>query len=80
MSGRCTTAPRAGGGLVARERLELRGAAALGDEALLAILAGANSTHTAGALVEACGTVQQPAHESIGDSPRCYSFKAMGRL
>ena len=57
MSGRSTNAPRAGGGLVAHERLELRGAAALADEALLAILAGTNSTHTAGALIEACGTV-----------------------
>ena len=59
MSGRSTTAPRVGGGLVARERLELRVAAALADEALLAILAGANSTDTAGALLAACGTVQQ---------------------
>ena len=35
MSGRSTNAPRASGGLVARERLELRGAAAPADEALL---------------------------------------------
>ena len=70
MSGRSTNAPRASGGLLARERLELRGAAAAADEALLAILVGANSTHTAGALLEACGTEQQPAHKSIGDSPR----------
>ena len=70
MSGRSTNAPRASGGLVARERLELRGAAALADEALLAILVGANSTHAAGALLEVCGTVRQLAHESIGDSPR----------
>ena len=69
MSGHNTTALRVGGGLVARERLDLRGAAALTDEVLLAILVGANSTHTAGALLEACGTEQQLAHESIGDSP-----------
>ena len=58
MGGRSTNAPRASGGLMARERLELHGAAALVDEALLAILAGANSTHTPGTLLEACGTVQ----------------------
>ena len=70
MSGRSTNALPVGGGPVARERLELRGAAAPADEALLAILVGANSTHTAGALLKVCGTEQQPAHESIGDSPR----------
>ena len=70
MSGRSTNAPRASGGLVARERLELHGTATLADEELLAILVGANSTHTAGALFEACGTEQQLAHESIDDSPR----------
>ena len=78
MSGRSTNAQRMGGGLVARERLERRRAAAPADEALLAILVGANSTHTAGALLEVCGTVQQLAHESIGDSPRAST--AMGRL
>ena len=36
MSGRSTNALRVGGGLVARERLELRGAAALTNKALLA--------------------------------------------
>ena len=70
MSGRSTNTLQASGGLLARERLELRRAAAPADEALLAILVGANSTHTAGALLEAYGTVQQLAHESIGDSPR----------
>lgn len=58
MSERSTNAPRASSGLVARERLELRGAAAPADEALLAILVGANSTHTAGALLEARGTAK----------------------
>ena len=57
MSGRSTNAPPASGGVMARERLELHAAAALVDEALLAILGGANSTHTPGAFLEACGTV-----------------------
>ncbi len=70
MSGRRTNAPRAGGDLVARERLERHGAGALADEELLAILVGKNGAHTAGALLEACGTVQQPAHESAGDLAR----------
>ena len=54
MSGRRTNAPRAGGGLVARERLERHGAGARADEELLAIPVGANGAQTAGALLEAC--------------------------
>ncbi len=67
MSGRRTNALRAGG-LVARERLERHGAGALAHEDLLAILVGKNGAHTAGALLEACGTVQQLAHESTAIS------------
>ena len=62
-------APQTSGGPVARERLELRDAAALADEALLAILAGANSTDTAPSSRRA-GRCSSLAHESIGDSPR----------
>ena len=40
---------------------------ALADEELLAILVGANGAPVAGALLEACGTVQQLAHETAGD-------------
>lgn len=64
------SALRAPGSLVARERLELHGASALADEELLAILVGANGEQTAGALLEACGNVQQLAHESTGDISR----------
>lgn len=70
MNGHKTDALRAAGILMARERLELHGAAALADEELLAILVGANGGQTAGALLEACGTVQQLAHESTGDLAR----------
>ena len=59
MSGHRTNAFEVAGVLVARERLERHGADALADEELLAILVDANSTHTAGALLEACGTVQR---------------------
>ena len=67
MSGRRTNAPRAGASLVTRERLELHGAGALADDALLAILVGAKGVDAAGALLEACGTVEQLAHETAGD-------------
>ena len=70
MNGHRTNALRAGGSLVARERLELHGAGALADEELLAILVGTNGVEAAGALLEACGTVQQLAHESTGDLAR----------
>ncbi len=70
MNGHTTNALRAAGSLVARERLELHGAAALADEELLAILVGANGGQTAGALLQACGTVQQLAHETAGDLSR----------
>ena len=70
MNGHRTNALRAAGSLVARERLELHGAAALADEELLAILVGVKGEHSAGALLEACGTVQQLAHESTGDLAR----------
>ena len=58
MSGRRTNALRAGGGLAGRERLERHGAGALADEELLAILVGVKGLEAAGALLEACGTVQ----------------------
>ena len=70
MTGNRTDALRATGSLVTRERLELQGAGALADEELLAILVGANGVEAAGALLEACGTVQQLAHESAGDLAR----------
>ena len=70
MNGHKTNALRAGGSLVTRERLELHGARALADEELLAILVGANGVEAAGALLEACGNVQQLAHESTGDLAR----------
>ena len=53
-----------------RERLERHGAGALADEELLAILVGVKGVQTAGAVLEACGTVQQLAHESTGDLAR----------
>ena len=55
MSGRRTNALRAG---------------ALADEELLAILVGANGAPAAGALLEACGTAGQLAHETAGDLAR----------
>ena len=70
MTGHSTNALRAPGSLVARERLELHGAGALADEELLAILVGVKGVQTAGALLNACGTVQQLAHESTGDLAR----------
>ena len=70
MNGHKTNALRASGSLVTRERLELHGARALADEELLAILVGANGVEAAGALLEACGNVQQLAHESTGDLAR----------
>ena len=70
MNGHKTNALRASGSLVTRERLEVHGAGALADEELLAILVGANGLEAAGALLEACGTVQQLAHESTGDLAR----------
>ena len=70
MTGHRTNGLRTGGNLVTRQRLELHGASALANEELLAILVGANGAHTAGALLEACGTVQQLAHESAGDLAR----------
>ena len=69
MTGHRTNALRAGG-LMTRERLELHGAGALADEELVAILVGANGAEAAGALLEACGTVQQLAHETAGDLAR----------
>ena len=47
----------------------LRGRA-LADEELLAILVGANGAPAAGALLEACGTAGQLAHETAGDLAR----------
>ena len=70
MSGHNTNALRTGGSLVTRERLEIHGARALADEELLAILVGGNGAPAAGALLEACGTVQQLAHESAADLAR----------
>ena len=70
MTGRRTNALRASGGLVTRERLERHGAGALADDELLALLVGANSAHTAGALLKACGTARQLAHGSAGDLAR----------
>ena len=70
MNGHRTNALRASGSLVTRERLEVHGAGALADEELLAILVGANGVQTAGVLLEACGNVQQLAHESTGDLAR----------
>ena len=70
MSGHPANALQAGGGLVARQRLELHGAGALADEELLAILVGANGAPAAGALLEACGTAGQLAHETAGDLAR----------
>ena len=70
MTGHNANALRAGGSLVTRERLELHGAGALADQELLAILVGANGARTAGALLEACGTVQQLAHETAVDLAR----------
>ena len=70
MTGHRTNGLAAAGSLVARERLELQGAGALTDEELLAILVGVKGVPTAGALLEACGNVQQLAHESTGDLVR----------
>ena len=70
MSGHGTNALRAGSNLVTRERLELHGADTLADEELLAILVGTNGAEAAGALLEACGTVQQLAHETASDLAR----------
>ena len=70
MTGHRTNALGAGSSLVARERLDLHGSGTLADEELLAILVGANGVQTAGALLEACGTVQQLAHESTVDLAR----------
>ena len=67
MTGHRTNALRAADSLVTRERLERHGAGALDDEELLAILVGVKGVQTAGAVLEACGTVQQLAHESAGD-------------
>ena len=64
------SALRAAGSLVARERLELHGAAALADEVLLAILMGTKGVQAVGALLQACGAVQQLAHETAGDLAR----------
>ena len=70
MSEHKANALRAGGGLVTRQRLELHCAGAVADEELLAILVGANGAPAAGALLEACGNVQQLAHETAGDLAR----------
>ena len=70
MSGRSTTAPQASGGLVARERLELRGAAALADEALLTILVARTALTRPACSSRCAGRCSSLAHESIGDSPR----------
>ena len=64
MTGHRTNALGAGGSLVTRERLELHGAGSLADEELLAILVGTNGVEAAGTLLEACGNVQQLAHET----------------
>ena len=74
MSGRRTNALRAGGGLVARERLERHGAGALADEELLAILVGKNGARTAGALLEvSTGTLDASlVHpREVFGRPRC---------
>ncbi len=70
MTGPRTNAFRTGRSLMARERLELHGAGVLADEELVAILVGVNGLEAAGALLEACGNVQQLAHESAGDLAR----------
>ena len=70
MSGHRNSALRAGGSLVTRERLELHGAGTLADEELVAILVGTNGIEAADALLEACGNVQQLAHETAGDLTR----------
>ena len=70
MTGHRTNGLAAAGSLVARERLELHGAGALTDEELLAILVGVKGVPTAGAVLEACGNVQQLAHESADDLVR----------
>ena len=67
MSGRSTNTPRASGGLAARERLELRGAAAQLDDALLAT----ERLQQAG--------IEDLDPLLLADA-RCCSFKAMGRL
>ena len=72
-----TNGLQAGGSLVTRERLELHGAGTLADEELLAILVGANGAKAAGALLEACGTVQQLAHETAGDLARIKGMTPM---
>ncbi len=59
-------------------RLELHGAGALADDELLAILVGANSVQAARTLLDACGTVQQLAHESTGDLARITACSAPG--
>ena len=70
MTGHRTNALWAGGSLVTRERLARHGAGALADEEPLAILVGVKGVQTAGTVLEACGTVQQLAHESTGDLAR----------
>ena len=70
MTGHTTNGLAVAGRMVARERLELHGAGALTDEELLAILVGVKGVPTAGALLEACGNVQQLAHESADDLVR----------
>ena len=65
-----TSALRAAGSLEARERLELHAPAALADEELLAILMGTKGVQAAGALLQACKTVQHLAHETAGDLAR----------
>ena len=70
MTGDRTNGLRTGGNLVTRQRLELHGAGALADDELLAILVGAKGAPAADALLEACGTVQQLAHETAGDLAR----------
>ena len=67
MSGCSTNTPQASGGLAARERLELRGAAAPADEALLAT----ERLQQAG--------IEDLDPVLLADA-RCSSFKAMGRL
>ncbi|MCY3846096.1 MAG: DNA repair protein RadC [Acidobacteria bacterium] len=70
MTGHRTNGLRADGSLMTRERLERHGAGVLADEELLAILVGVKGVQTAGAVLEAFGTVQQLAHESTGDLAR----------
>ena len=57
MTGHRTNALPAGGSLLTRERLGRHRAGALADEELLAILVSMKGVQTAGAVLEACGTV-----------------------